>query len=476
MSRGLEDRTQPLVGDGLRRVISFWDASALVVGMIVGSGIFRTPATVAAHLPVAFWIMVAWTIGGLLSLAGGIAAAELGARFPRSGGQYVFLQEAFGPSVAFAFGWTEILIGKPSILAGISTVFASYCAPLVGLGDGSQRALAMGAIALLTFVNCLGVKSGTRAQNFLTAVKVAGLGLLGVGVFVSGRGDWSHFSAGAGRAAESMGSVASSAAGAVPVHPLPIALALALVSILYTYDGWIDVTYSGGEVVNPRRALPRAILGGTLACMGLYLLANAAYIYILSPAEMAGATRVAADALTRAFGGAGGQALAVLVVVSTLGVLNGSILTGVRVPYAMAVAGMLFAPLGRLHRRTLSPVNALVAQGLFACVILLVAETFEQIASLFVDTTWTFYAVSFAGLLWIQRRESRTRRADPAESDVRFPFSTLAAVIFILVTVVIVGSDLVYGNWRVRTGMVVVAAGIPAYHIWRVLTARRVRA
>src|SRR5262245_12376930 len=406
MGRMPEVAAQPLAGDGLRRVITFWDASALVVGMIVGSGIFRAPASVAEHLPSAFWMMVAWIIGGLLSLAGGIASAELGARFPRSGGQYVFLQEAFGPSVAFAFGWTTILISKPSVLAGISTIFASYFAPLVGIPEDHHQDLAMGAIALLTLVNCLGVKSGTRTQNFLTSVKVAGLAMLGIGVFVSGRGDWSHFT--------------SVPADTAPSHALPIALALALVSVLYTYDGWIDVTYSGGEVVNPRRVLPLAILCGTLACMGLYLLANAAYIYVLEPAEMAGATRVAADALARAFGETGGQALAVLVVFSSLGVLNGSILTGVRVPYAMAIGGMLFARLGRLHRRTLSPVNALVAQGFFACLIVAFARTFETIASLFVSTSWLFYAISFAGLLLIQWRE----RGSDASASKRFPFST----------------------------------------------------
>src|SRR5262245_39512714 len=195
MSRATGVAAQPLAGDGLRRVITFWDASALVVGMIVGSGIFRAPAAVAERLPSAFWIMVAWMIGGLLSLAGGIVAAELGARFPRSGGQYVFLQEAYGPSVAFAFGWTEILVSKPSVLAGISSIFASYLAPFVGVGESTaaQQALAMGAIALLTFVNSLGVKSGTRTQNALTSVKVAGLVMLVASVFASGRGDWSHF-------------------------------------------------------------------------------------------------------------------------------------------------------------------------------------------------------------------------------------------------------------------------------------------
>jgi APA family basic amino acid/polyamine antiporter len=210
---------------------------------------------------------------------------------------------------------------------------------------------------------------------------------------------------------------------------------------------------------------------------------------MLAPSELAGATRVAADALGRAFGPAGGRALAALVVVSSLGVLNGSILTGVRVPYAMAIRGMLFAPLGRLHSRTHSPVNALLAQGFFACLIVVLLDKFENIASLFVDTTWLFYAVSFCGLLWIQWRErdgggpenagtgprSAAVSSVAAGTSIRFPYSTPAAALFIVVTLAIIGSDLVTGDWHVRCGMLVVAAGIPMYHVWRRLTAAPVR-
>ena len=472
-------------GEGLKRVISFWDALALVVGLIIGSGIFRAPASVAQHLPSAALMMTAWTLGGLLSLAGGMTAAELGVRFPRSGGQYVFLREAFGPGVAFAFGWTTILISKPSVLAGIATVFAIYFSGLAGLPPGALKLLAAGAIALLTFVNCLGVKSGTRTQNLLTAVKAGGVALLGLAAFVSGRGAWGHFSAGAG--------ASGLAPGDGSPHALPIAMALGLVTILYTYDGWIDVTYTGGEVIRPERVLPRAILFGTLVCTCLYLAANAAYIYLLDPAEMPRLQNVASVAFERAFGPAGGTILALLVVTSTLGILNGSILTGVRVPFAMGRDGMLFRLLGRVHPRTLSPVNALVAQGIFACLVVLFASGFDEIASLFVSTTWFFYAVSFAGLLVIQWRERREGspqgkriRGDQTPgmlapgggakaegSRYRMPLSPLPAVLFIVVTVFIIGSDLTFSGRRVLVGMGVVLAGVPIYWIWQALARPR---
>lgn len=541
-------------GPDLRRVIGYWDALALVVGLIIGSGIFRAPASVAEHLPSAPLMMLAWFVGGLLSLAGGLSAAELGVRFPKSGGQYVFLREAFGPSVAFAFGVTTVVISKPSVLAGIATVFALYASGLVGLPPEFQKLLAAGAIVLLTTINCLGVKSGTRTQNLLTLLKTAGLALLGVAAFASGRGDWSHFArAGGALAGAAGGSALGGSLGAagiaagVPLsggllpaaapHSLPIALALGLVTILYTYDGWIDVTYTAGEVVRPERVLPRAILTGTFVCTGLYLAANAAYLYLLDPAEMPHYKNVAAVALERAFGHAGGTTLAILVIVSTLGILNGSILTGVRVPFAMGRDGMLFRFLGRVHPRTLSPVNALIAQGAFACVVLLFASGFDEIASLFVSTTWFFYAVSFTGLLVIQWRERRRAaglpagestapagpegalhrsgvrgqavlRADggPAEglagggpvaassldrlpdrsaadasereaagprlegaafdrAPYRMPLSPLPAVLFIVVTLFIIGSDLVFSGPRVLIGMAIVFAAVPLHRI-----------
>jgi APA family basic amino acid/polyamine antiporter len=441
----------------LRRVIGLWDAAALVVGLIIGSGIFRAPASVAAELPSAGLMLAAWVIGGVLSLAGGLAAAELGVRYPRSGGQYVFLREAFGPSVSFAFGWSNVLISKPSILAGIATVFATYFHPLFGIPESGQKLCAIGAVVLLTFVNCLGVKSGTRTQNLFTAAKVLGLAALGVAAFASGRGDMAHF---------------AEVAPALK-HSLPVAMALALVTILYTYDGWIDVTYVGGEVQNPGRNFPRAILIGTLGCMLLYLFANVAYFYLMSPVDMPKAENIAGVALGRAFGPAGNLVVSILVIISTLGILNGSILTGVRVPYAMGRDGTLPALLGRVDRHTHSPVNALVAQGLFTCLVLVFASGFNQIASLFVSTTWFFYAVCFIGLLVLQRRERRTGvPSGTGEGTYRMPLSPWPALFFAVLTFFVIGSDLILGGPQVLMGLGIIALGVPVYFLWRRLKPR----
>ncbi len=433
----------------LPRLIGLWDAAALVVGLIIGSGIFRAPASVAAVLPNAGLMLIAWVVGGLLSLAGGLAAAELAVRYPRSGGQYVFLREAFGPSISFAFGWSNILISKPSVLAGIATVFAIYFTRLFGMAATDQRAWAIAAVALLTFVNCLGVKSGTRTQNLFTAAKVLGLALLGFAALVSGKGDAVHFSASAARPLE---------------RPLIEAMALGLITILYTYDGWIDVTYTGGEVQRPGFVFPRAILIGTLTCMTLYLLINAAYIYLLSPAEMSQAENIAGVALDRAFGPVGNQLVSVLVMVSTLGILNGSILTGVRVPYAMARDRILFPALGRVSRRTQSPVNALVALGVFTCLIIVLVPGFDQIADLFVTTTWFFYAVCFIGLVVLQRREKRTGiPSGTGEGAYRMPFTPWPALLFSAITFFIVGTSIAQGGVYVLWAFAIIAAGVPVY-------------
>ena len=439
----------------LKRVIGFWDASALVVGLIIGSGIFRSPASVAQELPSAWLMLAAWVVGGLLSLLGGLAAAELGVRYPRHGGQYVFLKEAFGPAVSFAYGWSNVLIARPSVLSGISIVFATYWVGLFGFGAETQKLWAMAAAVVFTFVNCLGVKEGTRTQNAFTLTKVVGLALLTIAALFSGRGDVANLTA---------------AAPALE-HSFFVAMGLGLVTILYTYDGWIDLTYVGGEVKNPNRDLPRAILLGTVTCMVLYLIANVSYLLFMTPAEMAGYENIGAVALDRAFGPVGGQLLGVLVVVSTLGILNGAILSGARVPYAMARDGMLFSTFGKLNARTESPVNVLVAQGIFTVIVIWFSSGFEQVASLFVSVTWFFYAVNFIGLLVLQRREKRTGVASgesvASGATFRMPMSPWPAVVFVLVTFFVIGCDLVFGGPQVLIGLGLVGLGVPIYWLWK---------
>jgi APA family basic amino acid/polyamine antiporter len=269
---------------------------------------------------------------------------------------------------------------------------------------------------------------------------------------LSGKGDVQHFSA---------------AATGMLEHSLPVALALGLVTILYTYDGWIDVTFVAGEVKNPQKVLPMAIIFGTGITLALYLLANVAYLLLLSPAEIAQNENIGAVALERAFGQTGNVLLSTLVMISTLGILNGAVLTGVRVPYAMAKDGILFSALGRVHPRTESPVNALLAQGVFSMLVVIFSAGFGAIASLFVAVAWFFYAVTFVGLLVLQWRERKTGvPSGTGEGTYRMPLSPWPAVLFIIATVFIVGSEVVFGGREVLIGLVLVALGVPIYWVW----------
>ncbi|MBI5836519.1 MAG: amino acid permease [Candidatus Eisenbacteria bacterium] len=434
-------RTDRAVHAEPKRVLGIWSASALVVGLIIGSGIFRAPSSVAAELPSTYMMLLAWTIGGVLSLCGALAVSDLGTRYPTTGGLYIFMRESFGAPTAVGFGWSGFLVSRPAVLAGVATVFAEYLCPMVGLPTGweSTRWVASAAVVALTVVNALGLRAGAGVQNVFTFAKVLGLALLITAVGLFGRGEL--------HAAQAI----------QPAHSLPVAMLLALITILYTYDGWIDVTYAGGEVRDPRRNLPRAIVLGTLGCMALYLLTNFAYCAVLTPAEIAAAPNVAAVALERVFGMAGREVLTVLVLVSTLGILNGSILTGTRLPFALARDGFLPARLGTLAKSTGSPVWSLTVQGLMTVVVLVFVNGFDNIAALFVVTSWLAYAVAIAGLLVIRARERRA--GAPAGESFRMPLGPWPALIFIVVTMAIIVQDVISSGVSHLAGVAVVAVG-----------------
>jgi len=441
------------------RILGFWSASALVVGLIIGSGIFRAPSSVAALLPSPFLMLAAWTVGGILSLCGALAVSDLGTRYPETGGLYVFMRESLGLPWAVGFGWSGFLVSRPSVLAGVATVFAAYLCPMVGLTGGwaVERWVSSAAVVVFTVINILGLRAGAGVQNLFTGAKVLGLALLIVAVGLFGRGQLG-------------------AAPPVPAaHALPVAMLLSLITILFAYDGWIDVTYAGGEVRNPRRNLPRAIVLGTLACMALYLLTNFAYCAVLSPAEMAAAPNVAAVALGRVFGPAGERVLTALVMISSLGILNGSILTGTRLPFALARDGYLPAQLGTLLPATGSPAWALSVQGLMTVLILLFVKGFDNIAALFVVTSWLAYAAGIGGLLVIRARERRAGHAvvgaaaagaagGEAVRPFVMPFGPWPALIFIVVTLAIIVQDVISSGLShlAGVGVVVVAAAVVA--------------
>lgn len=431
----------------LNRRLGLYAATAITVGNIIGSGIFRSPHSVALEVTRLGPVLLAWVVGGVLSLCGSLVLAELAVDHPRTGGLYVFIREAFGDAWAFTFGWASLWVIRPTVIASITSVFALYFCQVLGLGKPLELPAGMAAILLLTFVNWLGVREGARTQELFTTLKVIGILGLCVAAFTL------HPSAGA----------ASPVPPAPADHPLLLGFALAMIPVLFAYDGWTDSTYVAGEIREPQRILPLAIVGGTVIVIATYVLTNLAYYRVLSPAEVAHFEAVGSETVGRLLGQWGRGALAVLVAVSTFGTMNGSILTGPRVPLAMAADGLLWKPLARVNLKRSSPGPALWLQAGLACGWLALAGGFEDVSGWFVTTAWLFYGLVTAAVFVTRRRE---RAGAPRRAGYRTPLYPLTPIVFIVVTVALIASDLSSSGWRAAAGVLIAATGFPAYYLW----------
>jgi len=444
------------------RRIGLYAVTAITVGNIVGSGIFRSPHGVAQELPGLAPVILAWVLGGVLSLAGSLVLTELAVRHPRTGGLYVFIREGFGNAWAFAFGWANLWVIKPTVIASITSVFALYFCQILGLGKGAEFPVGAGAILLLTFVNWLGVKEGTRTQSIFTTAKVLGIAALCVMAFTL-------------PATHPALPVEAQSAGNAG-HPLGLAFALAMIGILFAYDGWTDSTYVAGEVKNPQRNMPIAIVGGTVLVIAIYVLTNLAYYRVLSPDEVASYEAVGSETIHRLLGDGGARALAVLVAVSTFGTTNGAILTGPRVTQAMAADGLLWKPLAALDARRETPALALWVQAVLSCVWLWAAGGFEDVSGWFVTTSWAFYGVTTATIFFQRRREGR---GEMGAASYRTPLYPVTPILFLVVTAVIIWSDFSSSAPfsslaaigipipRAMAGVLIAATSFPIYWLWR---------
>ena len=315
-------------GSALPRKLGVWSSIAVLVGSTIGSGIFRVPSTVAAQAGSPEIVLLLWVVGAIIALAGALTLAELAVLFPRSGGVYVFIREAFGPLPAFLFGWTQLVVIRPSAIGAIAVIFASYVGAFIPLSDGEVRVLAAGAIILVAGVNFRSVTWGAALENVTTLAKVFALTFVVVLAIILVK--------------EPNGILTPPGPGFT--RPGFGSLALALVAILWAYDGWADLTFMGDEVRDPEKTFPRALITGVLVVVVLYLLVNISYLHVLSLEEMAASELVAADAAVRIAGKGGEAVVAALVLVSTFGALNGAMMTGPRIFFAMAEDGLFFKP------------------------------------------------------------------------------------------------------------------------------------
>ena len=435
---------------GLPRRIGLWSAIAIVIGSVIGSGIFRSPAGIADRLPGPLAMMSVWVIGGIFALCGALTMAELASALPKTGGIYQYLKEAWGRRTGFLFGWTELVIIRAAAYGAISTTFAEYLVRVLGWDpaiapyDQWVHYIAAAAIALTATFNIVGVRLGAFVMNLTTIAKFGGLVFIVIVAFTLGLPN-------------------GGAANFIPVAPAGSfamgAFGLALVSALWAYDGWADLSFVGGEVKDPQRTLPRALIGGTLAVMAIYLLANLAYLSVLSIEEMRVSPLVAADVAFRLLGRPGEAFVSIVVILSTFGALNGALLTTPRIFFALADDKLFFKQVAYVHPTFKTPYVAIGMAALLGIFFVMI-RTFEQLADTFVTAVLPFYALGVGAVFMLRRRP------DYAPSF-KVPGYPVVPALFVLATIYLLVNALVDPTTRWQTAIVlgVILLGIPVYHL-----------
>ena len=431
----------------LPRTIGLWSSVTLVVGITIGSGIFRSPAGIARQAPNPLVMLGLWVAGGAITLCGALSLAEIAAALPETGGIYAYLREAWGRRAAFLFGWSELVLIRASALGGIAVVFGEYLLRSIGIDPAVHvllaRGLSAGVIAFAAAANVRGANLGALIVGIATWAKFAALALLVAASFVLGGSHGAttaHFTAG------STGPLAFGNIG------------LALVSVLWAYDGWADLSFAAGEVKDPQRTLPRAIVYGTLALIAIYILTNLAYLYVLPVDAIGRSPLVAADTLLAIFGRVGVILVSAFVMISSFGSLNGSMLTSPRVFFAMAEDGLLFGTIAKIHPKYRTPyVAILLAAGLGIALVL--SRSFERLTDTFVLAIWPFYALGVAAIY-------RLRRDRP---DLPRPYRAIGypvvPAIFIASVVAFVINSLVNDTTNSLVTFAVILAGLPVYQL-----------
>ncbi len=431
----------------LERAIGVPSATALVVGIVVGASIFVQPSEITREVPSLWGTAAVWLAAGALALAGALIVAELASAFPHSGGVYVFLRESISPGAAFLWGWAMFWSMQTGILAAVAVVFARYLAWFLPVGEGGVRALAIGAILLVSAVNAVGVRYGNRLQASFTWVKVLSIVVLTAMGFTLGTRLSAHFVVPAGEPAPGAG-----------------ALLRGLAAGLFAFGGWHMVTYTAGETRDAARSIPRALLLGLPIVALCYLALNAMYLYVLPLPAVVASTRVAADAADAILGSGGAGAMSARVLFSACGGLSGLVLTAPRVYQRMAEDGLAFRWLGAIHPRWHTPHRALVLQALWATV-LVATGSYRELVARVVYTEWIFFAVLALGLLRVRRRPDYR----PAW---RLPGAPVVVATFVLAALAVAGEEVAARPGARLAGLALVAAGLPVYLYW---TSRRAR-
>ena len=429
----------------LARQLSLTDSIAIVAGCMIGGGIFLVPNLVARSLPSMSTIMTVWLLAGVVSLAGALACAELGAAFPATGGQYVFLREAYGPAAAFLCGWSLFTVARSAQVAWLAVVFSIYVGYFVPVGNFSKP-LSLAVLALFTWVNYRGVKLGAMVQNSFTLAKVVGILIIIAGALLLG-----------GQGAQNV----VSTAGAQDVSGNSLSsFGVALIACLLSYDGWVQLSFVAGEIRNPQRNVLRALTCGTLLVGAVYLLANLAYMRVLSISAIAASEHVGADAAAKVFGAAGGKAVSLLILVSVLGTLNGCFMTTPRVYFAQAADGLFFRRFADIHPVNGTPGFAILAQGLWSAVLIL-SGTYESLIDYSLFGIWVFYGLMIAAVMVLRRTRPDLPRPYRMWGYPATPLAFLAITLWFLINMLVTRPGASFAS------LGLMLTGVPAYFLWR---------
>jgi len=429
----------------LPRTLGLWSSVALVVGITIGSGIFRSPAGIAQKVPHPTVMLLLWALGGAVTLCGALSLGELAAALPETGGLYAYLREGWGRLPAFLFGWSELVLIRANALGGIAVVFGEYLLRSIGVDPVEHwigaRCLSAGAIAFAAAANIRGAHIGAFIVGIATWAKFAALVVLALAAFLLG-----------GSHGASASNLTTGSGG-----PLLIGnMGLALVSILWAYDGWADLSFASGEVKEPQRNLPRAIILGTLAIIVIYLLTNVAYLYVNPIATVAQSRLVAADTMLAIFGRAGVVLVSLFVMISSFSSLNGSMLASPRIFFAMADDRLFFKSIASVHPRYKTPHVAILLAGLLGMALVL-SRSFESLTDTFVLAIWPFYALGVAAIYPLRRRRPDLARPYRA---IGYP---VVPAIFVIAVAAFVVNALVQDPLSTGITFALIAIGIPVY-------------
>ncbi len=433
----------------LPRVLSLWDVVMIVIGGVIGSGIFLSPSEIAAAVPSPLLMLGVWVAGGLLSFFGALAFAELGAAMPEAGGVYIYLREAYGSLVSFLFGWTLFLIIDSGAIATLAVAFSSNMLPrFFDMTPLTKKIVSAAFVVFLGAVNYVGVRWGARLQNFLTYIKVAAIGIVvfGVAFLSKGRGSAVNF------VEPKPGPFSTNLLGAFGVG---------LIASLWAYKGWESATYSAGEVKDPRRNLPLGILIGTFVVIALYVIMNIAYLYMMPVGKIASSEgRVALDVMQTIIGPFGSSLIAFLILFSILGAANQNMLCSPRVYFAMARDGVFFPKIAECHPKFMTPHVSIIAISVWS-VVLTLTGSFKQLFTYVVFGQWIFFGLTVAAVIVLRRKRP----------DLERPYRTwgypVTPIIFIIAALFVAVSSLISAFMNAVFGLVIICLGIPAYFFWK---------